>query len=378
MASENTENAYDPANDPHAVPRNESTVQHILNTVENESAQLDAVCEARGWQRIDVEQRDILDAYLAGTISLEDTAERLAAPIDESYTSADAGYQYWDMEMTARACRPQCTPDEVTKYWGEPVAMCEPDPALQHAVSTEGGLWGLWFGLMHAARKLPWEGEESGQLVKLVRLVQTLKARPNPPLPEGSPPALLNNWVWGSGALWSDLTLLGPAARESWNDAPGGTMGFTAVEVKAWERQNAYVAHLTAIGTADFLLYGIWAMRDALEGGIARMREMRRTPEMKAMQLEVTLGIIVVWLSISGEEMYRRSFETVEAVENVDSGVLDAWRAWGEISNVRWSYWKKRLGKFARDEKVSALARSHAARASEEMQQLEDAYEEMR
>lgn len=380
MSPEHAQYVYDPANDPHAVPRNEATVQHILNTVPDESSQLDAICEARGWSHIDTEIRDILDAYLADALSLADTAEKLAAPIDESYTSADAGYQFWDMELTARACRPQCTPDEVREYWGEPVAMCEPDPAFQYHISTEGGLWRLWFSIMHAVRKTPWEGDEdgSGQLMKLVKLAQTLKCRPNPPLPEGTTPALRNNWVWKSGALWSDLTLFGPSARESWNDAPGGTMGFTALEVKAWERQNAYVALLTASGTADFSNYGVWAMRDALEGGIAQIRELRRTPEMKEKQLEVTLGVIVVWLEILGRDIYQRSIETVETVEAVDSGVLHAWRTSSEISDARWRFWKKRLAKFASDEKVSALSRSHAVRAAEEMQRLEEAYEEMR
>jgi len=257
--------------------------------------------------------------------------------------------------------------------------MCEPDPdtAVKYRVSTEGGLGRLWFSLMHACRKTPWAGEGSGQLMMLVKLVQTLKCRPNPPMPEGATLALLNDWVWESGQLWSNLTLLGPNARDSWNDAPGGTMGFTEPEIKAWERQNAYVAYLTATDTADFLNYGVWAMRDALEGGIAQIRELRRTPEMRAKQLEVTLGVVVVWLSIAGKEMYQWSVETAEPVGAVDSGVLNAWRTSSEISDARWGYWKRRLAKFARDEKVSALSRSHAVRAGAEMQRLEEAYEEM-
>jgi hypothetical protein len=377
MASEHAQYVYDPANDPLAVPRNEATVQNILDTVTDEREQLDAICEARGWSRVDKETRDILDAFLAGTLSVKDTAERLAAPIDESYTSADAGRQFWEMEMTARACRPQCTPDEVERYWGEPVSMCEPDPAARHQASTEGGLSRLWMSINHASRKTPWFGDESGRMLKLVQLVQTLKLRPNPPLPEGATPALRNNWVWESGELWPDLTLLGANMRESWNDAPGGTMGFTALETKAWERENAFVAHLTATDTACYLNYGIWAVRDALEGGIARMNQVRCTPEFKAKQLEVTLGVVVVWLSIAGKELYQQSVETAEPGLVMENGMVAAWRTSTEISDKRWSFWKRRLAKIAQDENLSAMSRFHAARAGEEMQRLEEAHGEM-
>jgi hypothetical protein len=377
MASEHAQYVYDPANDPLAVPRNEATVNNIINTITDEREQLDAICEARGWSRVDKETRDILDAFLAGALSVEDTAERLAAPIDDSYTSADAGRQFWEMEMTARACRPQCTPEEVLKFWGEPVSMCEPDPAVRNHVSTEGGLGGLWLSINHASRKTPWFGVESCQMLKLVQLVQTLKLRPNPPLPEGATPALRNDWVWQSGRLWSDLTLLGANMRESWNDAPGGTMGFTALETKAWERENAFVAHLTATGTANYLNYGIWAMRDALEGGIARMNQLRCTPEFKAKQLEVTLGVVVVWLSIAGTEMYPQIVETAESGLVMENGMVAAWRTSTEVSDIRWSFWKRRLATIAQDENLSALSRSHAVRAGEEMQRLEEAHGEM-
>jgi hypothetical protein len=378
MASEQAQHAYDPAKDPLAVPRNDAAVQHILNTITDESEQLDAITEARGAYHIDKEFRDTLDAYLAGDTSLEATAETLAALIDESYTSADNGTMLWEMEMQARACRPLCTPDEVLEFWGEPVAMCEPDPVAKHNFSTEGGLWSLWLGLDHASKKTPWTGDDSGRMLKLVQLVQALKRRSNPPLPEAATPALRNNWVWRSGKLWSDLTLLGPSMRESWNDAPGGTMGFTEVEVKAWERENAFVAHLTATGTACYLSYGLWAMRDALEGGIAQIRQLRWTPEMKKKLFEVTLGVVVVWMSIAGKDIFKSGIETtVEPAALVDSGVMSMGRTSTEISDTRWSFWKKRLAQFACDKKISALSRSHAVRAGEEMQRLEEAYGEI-
>lgn len=372
-----------PPNDPLALPRNEPTIQTILqDPTTTSTSKIDALAQARGWCRPDPENHFILTAYLAGTLSAIETAEILATPIEETYTSADAGALFWETESTARACRPLCSAEEVEEFWGEPVSMCEPDPALrwQGGSTTEGGLGRLWLGLVHASRETEWSGDDDGegQMMKLVRFVQTLKGRPDPPLPAGATPALLNNWLYQTGGLWSDLTLLGPNVRESWNDAPGGTMGFSELEVKAWERENAFVALLTVTGTADFLNYGVWAMRDALEGGIAQMRQLRCTPEFKAELLEVTLGVVGVWLSIAGEEFYyRRSVETVEDVAVVDSGVLSAWRSSSEVSDARWRFWKRRLAKFAQDGKVSALSRSHAVRAVEEMRRIEEAHDEL-
>jgi len=375
MTSEQAQYVYDPAKDPHTVPRNEAAVQNILNTISDQSEQLDAITEARGVWRVDKEVPDIVSAYLTDDTSLEATAERLAAPIEESYMSADDGAMLWEMEMTARACRPLCiSRDELLEFWGEPVAMCEPDPSGDQYNSTAGRLSRLWLGLDHVSKKTPWADDESGRMLKLVRLVQTLKIRPNPPLPEATTPALRNDWVWKTGKLWSDLTLLGPSMCDSWNDAPGGTMGFTEVEVKAWERENAFVAHLTATGTACYINYGLWAMRDALEGGIARINQLRWTPKMKEKLFEVTLGVIVVWLSIAGKEIYQSGIETtVGPAALEESEVLPTGRTSTEIS---WVLWKKRLAKYTQDEKLSALSRSYAVRASMEMQRLEEAYGE--
>lgn len=154
-------------------------------------------------------------------------------------------------------------------------------------------------------------------------------------------------------------------------------MGFTAPEIKAWERENAFVAHLTATGTADYLNYGVWAMHAALEGGIAQNKQVRYTPEFKAREVESTLGVIVVWLSIAGRQLYQRSVETTEPGPVIENGSVSAWRTSSEISDVRWGFWKQRLAEIAQDENVSVLSRSHANKAGEEMHRLEEAHGEM-
>lgn len=366
--------AYDPANDPLAIPRNEKRVQHILNTVSDETEQVDAICEARGWSRIDKNGRGTLNAYLAGTMSVSDTVSRMAVPIDSAYTSADHGRAFWDAEHTARGVRQAYGPEEAEiaeQDWGRPVAMCEPGPLPAGQFTTEGELWGLYFSIIHASRKTTWRGQGT-QMLKLVELVKALKSHSDPPQPENMTPALRNDWIWKSGKLWSNLVMLGPSARESWNDHPGGTMGFTLPEVRAWENENAFVAHLTAEGIADFMTYGIWAMRDALEGGIARDQQMRNTEEMKARRIEVTLGVIVVWLHIAGEAMYGRACQEQPATESLTtlSKDIDAsWERSTELSVRRWRFWKARLQTIA-DANMEGMSSSHAALALRLMRRI--------
>jgi hypothetical protein len=334
---------YDPASDPWAVPRNSAQVEHILATVTDKNEQIDAICKARGIGRVNAEY----------------------------YTSADHGYILWEVEATARYQRPLCNQDEILEFCGEPVAMCEPDPAKRPQRTLEGQLWILYFGIIHAARKQDWAAED-GRMSALVKLVQALQARPNPSPPENATPALHKHWIYAAGALWSDLCMLGPSAAESYSDAPGGTMGFTDAETRAWENENAFFAYLTATGTADFMVYGVRAMRDALEGGIARQNQVRMTQEFKAMWIDIELGVIVVWLEIAGEETFarvRQLEETREPEVLMGNGMSKDWG--NEPTAARWTFWKMRLAKLPTDDARSEAAKDNATRALQRMQQIE-------
>lgn len=76
---------------------------------------------------------------------------------------------------------------------------------------------------------------------KLVDLVAAFKARPNPPKPAATAVSLRNDWLYASGQLWSVLAMLGPSARECWNDSPRVGAGLEEVEIQAWENVNAFV-----------------------------------------------------------------------------------------------------------------------------------------
>lgn len=291
-------NAYDRADDPRAVPRNDALVQHALDTISDTDDLLDAISKARGWPSINLDLRNILEAYLNGTTSLTETADTLCAPIEKAYSSADQGYAFWEAESTARALRPLCSPSEIDHYWGPPVATCEPDPARAAPQNhLEGRLWGLYVAIIHVSRRLDWSSESS-RLSTVVRLLQTLQQRRSPPEPDNATLALRTNRVCKPGRLWADLSMLGASVAESYNsEHPGGMMGFTEPEVRAWENANAFLARLTAEGICDFMAYGVWAMWEVLEGGIANSKQATLTEEAKRSRIDVGLRIVVVWVS---------------------------------------------------------------------------------
>ncbi|KAM0720884.1 hypothetical protein Q7P37_003169 [Cladosporium fusiforme] len=241
-----------PNDDPLAIPRNNKSVEEILATIPNKPDQIDAICEPRGWWQIDKNNRTILDAYLSGNASIDQTVHRLATSIEESYTSADNGRAFWNAEYTARGARQAFdTAEEAEPFWGLPVQMCEPDPSASDSASTEGQLWRLYFSILHAARKISSPDGGEGQMLRLVQLVQTLKTRPEPAQPAGMTPALRNDWIWSSGGIWSDLLMLGACWAESRDCHPGGLAGHTQPEIHAWENLLAFVSGLKATGTAD-------------------------------------------------------------------------------------------------------------------------------
>jgi hypothetical protein len=140
-------------------------------------------------------------------------------------------------------------------------------------------------------------------------------------------------------------------------------MGFTGVEIRMWENLNAFFAHLTAMGTVDFMTYGDGAMRNALEGGIARQDQMRMTQEFKEEWTDITVGVFYVWLQIVGEEMYARvryREETEEPEVLMENGMSVEWK--GEPTAARWAFWKRRLAKLSQDnddDAMRALVRMH-------------------
>lgn len=331
------------------------------NTLDDPS-KIDALAQARHWFLGDT---TVVDAYLAGKLSDAEAVTKIADPIDEAYSSANNGRQLYRSEMSARSQRQYWSPEEALKRWGQEEDFPKPGPETDHLPTAEGQLWELWYSVLHAAKRIPWN-EEPGQH-KLLDLVNALKGRPDPPPPAGQTVALKKDWIWESGSVWSSLLMLGPSAREVWNDSCGCGSGWLVPEQNAWINVNAFVARLTASGTADFFTYGIWALREALEEKPGTTQgSHRRAPTLTRQRLHLTVA--AVWILIAGDSMYRQYVSDVGGSEvlevNVDKRENELpWYESNETNVSRWDFWRRRFEKESANSKLPDEVRELAARA---------------
>ncbi|EMC92218.1 hypothetical protein BAUCODRAFT_282212 [Baudoinia panamericana UAMH 10762] len=315
-------------------------------------------------------------SYMLGELSAHDVVQTLADPVDQAYTSADFGWRLWEMQQIARQQREAWSAEEWDRIWG-PLGdgVPQPEGKREDRLSAEGELWELWGGVLLAGRRTSWR-DEAGQN-RLVDLCKAFKARPDPPLPAKATKALRNNWIWKSGRLWSELSMLGPSAREHWNDAPRESGGFSVAEVESWLNVNAFAARLSVAEVFDFSNYGIWALREALEeepGGSNHAS--------KSEKLGVSIREAAVWVSIAGRLMWEKVVrdDDGEPPVTVDAATLPSDLPWSvksrgqdtrDYTPSRWRFWKARFRVLSERETLSDQAKLAAKDAAELMSEIE-------
>lgn len=333
---------------------------------------VDRMADHRRWFRHSPEIMSIIDSFLATEWTLEETINGLAAPIDHLYTTADEGRAFYDAELTAKSQRQYHTPEKALENWGPEQDYPEP-PALPEGEShptCEGSLWVLWFTILHAAKRIHWEHPDQ---MRLVELVARLKHRPDPPLPTNMTIALSRNWIWSSGKVWSVLLLLGASGRESWNDSPGCGAGWTDVEVAAFRNVNAFVARLTAEGIYDFMLYGMWALRDALECVVTGRSSHKHTDYQTQMNSKAWEACL--WVKLAGEYFWAKRVENEVEEKDVDLKLRDRKLPWTknraeEVSSGRWKFWIGRFEELSKDERLDGVVRDKCLEASHIMHNI--------
>ncbi|KAI1135714.1 hypothetical protein F5Y05DRAFT_169432 [Hypoxylon sp. FL0543] len=351
---------------PPRIRQREEEVERIVqDDTLDEPAKIDALAKVRNWF---IGDTSVIDAFLAGDIDAATAAETLAKPIDASYSSADYGKASFEAERVARLQRRYHSAEKALEMWGPEEDIPKPGPETDELPTTEGQLWDLWYGFLHAAKRIPWT--DSALQDKLISLVQTLKARPDPPLPERAPKSLRRNWIWESGTVWSDLVLLGASASEAWNDCCGCGAGWTVPEQHAYTNFNAFMARLAASGTADFSVNGLWALRVALESKPGLMASHHKAPPQVQMPMLVTIAAI--WILIAGECMWEKLPKGKDdAVAEVELGTWERKLPWYNKNEkimwctARWKLWRARFEQQANNAELTKEARGLARRAEE-------------
>ncbi|KAI1798896.1 hypothetical protein F4811DRAFT_546779 [Daldinia bambusicola] len=323
----------------------------------DEPAKIDAIAAIRGWFHGPTE---IVYAFLAGGMDAAEAAAKLVTPIDEMYTSADRGRAYYyssgDIGFPPNIPKP-------------PEGESDDESDFN---STECQLWELWYGILHAAKRIPWA--DTAQHERLISLVRAIKARPDPPPPSPMTKSLEASWIWNGGKLWSNLSLMGPSTREMWNECCGCGSGWTVPEQHAWTNINAFVARLVSSGTSTgFELYGSWALREALEDRLKDKVLHVNAPAV--VQATVHITVASVWLRIAGRYMWSLRTEGggIPPDLKVDLGLREKKLPWygyhrdvGEKRHciARWDFWKRRFEQERENidlpEEVRELARGSA------------------
>jgi hypothetical protein len=116
-------------------------------------------------------------------------------------------------------------------------------------------------------------------------------------------------------------------------------------ERERWINLNAFIAHLWADGVADFSIYGLWALREGLEG-----------EDRNGMEDSLRVEVVASWLAIAAEPMFL-SRRICGPRGNPDwpnnagapgrGGPL--WEGVDGYAPERWAFWKKRLAEVKRD-----------------------------
>lgn len=234
--------------------------------------------------------------------------------------------------------------------------------AVTDESSLEQPVQDLWAAIISRARTTP---SSSSHQDRLVTFLTHLKS--------SNVPGNSNPQLWGA-SLWAELPMFGASMREAWNSGPSND---TNIPIRSealltakvdngtseWVNINAFAARLTASRTADFSLYAIWTMRDALETPAARTKN-------KTLDGHVQAGC--AWIQYAGEYLYQceESWEKDPRKGDPARGG-SLWEGKSGFCKERWSLWRERIEELGKEKGLQEETRKAATGAAERMRQLE-------
>jgi hypothetical protein len=175
--------------------------------------------------------------------------------------------------------------------------------AVADADDPEAILWAAWQTVTGAAATAP----DDQALARLAGLVTAVQGQELPGVR-----------VWGL-RVFTDLPVLGAQLREEWN---GGR------PTAEWTSLNSFAARLTAAGTHDALLLGLWSISAALE-----------TFEGPA----ENLAAAVEWFRHAGEQLVTATIHGRTYVGRLGELAEQAGVTRIGFSGPRWAFWRSRL-----------------------------------
>jgi hypothetical protein len=191
------------------------------------------------------------------------------------------------------------------------------------STSAEDKLIRSWDALGLIASETPTDSDSQEKLVKFLTAIRDQDTKVGD--------------VEGKTVSWSSLPLFGRQIREHWNYDERAAQKDEQV-ARMWANANAFAARVTATASAfdssdplDFSLYGIWALRAALED--------------KDDVPEATVAAAAMWILYAGEVLRRQSKDQ----RTYDAKVARAGnkypnKEWSGFEMDRWRSWGNRFG----------------------------------
>lgn len=338
------------------------------------ATKIDRLGEIRHWFSAET---PTLDEYMRGELTVAETVDILAKPIDEAYSTADFGRQYFEQERVARTQRQYHSPEKALEEWGAEEEYPEPTKEWDPSKSTEQLLWDLWFSILHEAKKIAFTDE--AQHGRLINLVQGFKDHPNPPPPVPMTIPLKRSWIWESDAIWTDLAVLGISVSEVFNDACGCGAGWLWPEQQANENLSYFMARLTASGTANLYSKGICCVSMLERTPSAGSRHFPKPPLVEVLSHEVTCAAL--WTIVAGREVFSKYADTrderdIEVLHRI-IGLRGDDLPWNRSrrkfkGRARWEtarkeFTRRRFEEESKNEELTPAVRDLAAKAAEAM-----------
>ncbi|KAF4457099.1 hypothetical protein F53441_887 [Fusarium austroafricanum] len=194
--------------------------------------------------------------------------------------------------------------------------------ALQNDQGYEDKLNNLWLDVFTAAEQTP-HGEQG-------KLVETLQAIKNMPQANETGKKIV---VWGEETQWNELPMFGGLAREQLDVAQEKSHD-------SYVNVNGFFARVTAAGVNDLSLFGLWAMRDALEDPAADKIAQQTSP--------MLLNASLVWMIYASGALAQASrngkqFDGKIAKPGASLAEFKDEAGWRGFCNDRWKIWQDRL-----------------------------------
>jgi hypothetical protein len=252
---------------------------------------------------------------MTSSIDMTDIGNAIPAVIDAYISSFDAG----------AGDSPVSTAQELTSILLEAIKPGEelPEP------------WTIYENIVSRIRSTTYDSPTQDNLVKLVAAIKEIRPEPKE-------------------AYWSSLYPLGLYMRELWNDD---------YPVDEWASLNAFAARLTVANVLDFQLYGIWAMRSALEDGPVE-------GELSMDVLDRQIPAAATWILYAGSRLWDLSLKEEYAEERAARGGQKWQGPWG-YNQPRWVFWKMRFEGFAGREDLAQATTMLATKAVEGMNKVD-------